>query len=428
MTILLIITPFNPSQTPNTIRWNAILEAFHSQGIKCVILTTKRKGLSKKSEDGVLTVYRAGYNTLYDKLKDYLPLDTRRSDPGHSKESGIANNRIIQKLVDKLWRDHYWPDGSCLFIKEALDQCNSIIKNENISHVISVGLPFSCHYIAKNIKQSHPDIYWHQDIQDPFSFSREFRVNNFKKYSKKNKVQEEEAFNLSDSISLTNENALARYKELFPDCAHKIKVIPPIYAADPLINKNDIEFSEQKFNFGFFGSFYEGVRSPESFYKFLSNLINKNHSVNNLQFHIFGPFPLFCQAIHHRFPELHPYINWYGYQKRADALSYMKKMDFLLNFGNTTDYHLPSKVVDYLYINRPVINFTSIENDSSHLFLKDKVELLSINLEAGSTSNSINKFEKFIQTTRTNFKNRPDLVKPYSAQKIAELYLNCLRN
>ncbi|MBK9744729.1 MAG: hypothetical protein IPO94_18110 [Saprospiraceae bacterium] len=39
-------------------------------------------------------------------------------------------------------------------------------------------------------------------------------------------------------------------------------------------------------------------------------------------------------------------------------------MDALINVGNTTTYHLPSKIVDYLGANKPIVNLISNDDDS----------------------------------------------------------------
>jgi hypothetical protein len=64
---------------------------------------------------------------------------------------------------------------------------------------------------------------------------------------------------------------------------------------------------------------------------------------------------------------------------RKEALIAMHHSDFLINIGNTTFYQLPSKVAEYLASQKPIINFSSIENDSSKKLLVGFQDTLNIN-------------------------------------------------
>jgi len=125
--ILIIISQFSPAQTPNTLRWLPLAQHLRSEGHKVSILTTKRSGIAEESELGGLRVYRAGYNTLLDRLYDLLKSKHRRNEEGYSTGAGGVGlaSGLLQGIANKFWRNNYWPDGSKLFIKPgiALGQC-----------------------------------------------------------------------------------------------------------------------------------------------------------------------------------------------------------------------------------------------------------------------------------------------------------------
>ena len=45
-----------------------------------------------------------------------------------------------------------------------------------------------------------------------------------------------------------------------------------------------------------------------------------------------------------------------GYIAREELLTVLSGMDFLINFDNNTTLNIPSKLIDYAIINRPVLN------------------------------------------------------------------------
>jgi hypothetical protein len=399
-------------------------------GIPVTVLTTKNKQKEHQNQNLKYSKKEVGYNTLLDWLYFKTGKKQRRNLPGQQPISPKTNwsQKIIEKIIDLTWRAHYWPDGSQLFLKPGIQEGHNIVKEQAITHVISVGLPFTCHLIALRLKESFPHLHWHQDIEDPFSYSEEFWVNNFEKYRNKNIEIERKAFAYSDSISVTNAEAENRYKKLFADSAHKLSVIPPMFSEYETINESVIEFNQKKINIGFFGSFYETVRSPQRFLEFISTIQSAHEDfMDDISLHFIGQQNRFSIPIFERFSSLKPYINVHGFLNRHSTIAAMKQMDFILNFGNTTDYHLPSKLPDYLYINKPIINVMSIDNDASAIYLKDYPDLCNLLLKADVEDALIKRFIEFIQKERRPSLPSIENVSQYTTSAIANQYLKSMQ-
>lgn len=429
MKILLIITPFHPSQTPNTLRWIPIVEYFESKGIETTILTTKNRSSSNKKVNIQSQVYEAGYNTLLDWLYFTLRLKKRRQLPNNNH--GVSDPNLFSKLtewiIDKTWRKYYWPDGSQLFLKPGLQKAQEIIKTDSkITHVISVGLPFTCHLIASKLKEIYPHLHWHQDIEDPFNYSEDFWVNNFSKYRQKNIEAERKAFELSDSISVTNPVAQSIYKRLFLDCAHKQSVIYPMFS-DFNLSKT-IDLDSDKIHIAYFGTFYENVRSPEPLLTLLDRLKKDNkEQFKKVHIHFFGQQNRFSIPIFNSFDSLKDHITLHGLKERDYCMSAMKKMDFLINVGNTTDYHLPSKVVDFLYFNKPLINILSSRNDAAIPLLRDKLETCDLFINENDEGQLAKKLLSFITMNRATRESSEENISNYTTEVIAEKYLKAMQ-
>jgi len=411
LNILLIITPYHPAQTPNTLRWQPLVAEFVRRGHQVSILTTKRRGYSDIDSDVI--VHRAGYHTLQDRVYEWGPKQSRRHEVGSAPPKSGLKQFILQSIANRFWRKRYWPDGSALFLKPGIKRGKSLLSSNNFSHIISVGLPFTSHLIAHALKRHQPDLHWHMDIQDPFCYSREFRVNNYSRYKEKNIKAEAEAFESADTISITNDKAKNKYIDLFPKQRHKISVIPPLWYRSEAEETYDMILFSQKKHLGYFGSFYENVRSPKPFLELLSYMHTQDAKLmDRVQFHFIGQMDRVSMEIIQRFPELSSYFVFHGFKNRAETISAMEQVDILLNFGNSTDYHLPSKVVDYLAINKPILNLATIAEDSTAIFFSDKNRSFkSILLSSETKAINMTAFYDFVfaeTTTSDAYENMDD--------------------
>jgi hypothetical protein len=75
----------------------------------------------------------------------------------------------------------------------------------------------------------------------------------------------------------------------------------------------------------------------------------------------------------------------------------MRESDVLVNIGNTSRNQLPSKVVEYAALGKPVINIAQIEGDSSTEFFGDYPKALSLMSDSDEPSaQQIKRAEEFI--------------------------------
>ena len=427
MRILLIISQYKPAQNPNIIRWESLVKYFIGNGHKVSILTTGRRPLPLIEEIDTIKVHRAGHNTLKDWMYDLFRIKHRRHELGYKPNKASLLSRLLEYIIDQTWRRYYWPDGSQLFLNPGIKKAKQIIEDENIEQLISVGLPFTCHWIAYQLKLKNSKLRWHMDIQDPFCFSKEFRVNNFAKYEKKNIKAEKNAFDLADSISITNEKAKHIYTEYFPETANKIIITPPLFTLPPPVDEAEPALSPTIIHIGYFGSFYENIRSPENFLKFCKRLKKQSPELYaRLKFHFIGQQNAYSSHFFEAFHQISKAFIFHGFVKRSQVFELMANMNFLINFGNSTNYHLPSKVVDYLYANKPIINLTSIDDDSCKYFFVNHPDIISLNLSDNDAELIRDKFLTFIMKERLPGPANILAVKKYATPSVGNLYLKTM--
>jgi hypothetical protein len=429
MRILIVNIQYYPMVNPNVYRWSAIAEHWTTMGHDVHVICSKAGGEPLYQEINGVSVHRAGHSSLLDWVYNILGTKNRRGFTEKTTVHKISKTRkLLEKLMDGTWRKVYWPDGSCLWYFPARRKAAKIHRENRFDAMITVGLPFTSHLIGSYLINTFPGLKWHMDIQDPFAYSKEFFVNNFHLYGKLNHKTEKRAFEKADSISVTVDTAALKYKALFPRSGDKVSVIPPLFSLPESDSDYDI-FDNRHIHLSYFGTFYQNVRSPESLLLIISKLSNLNSAfTSKLRFHIFGEINPAARAVFESYQELYESIEFHGLVDRSEVALAMKQTDFLINIGNTTDYHLPSKSVDYLMSRKPLLNIIQNEKDTFKALLKDYPLLLNINAKEikGAENPFFEKIIHFIEDHKGKVVDR-SLVKKmgerFGTKNIAAKYL-----
>ena len=373
MRILILLAQYAPALNPNVFRWAAIAGHWAAQGHEVHVLCSRHSARPDQEILEDVHVHRGGQATLMDWAYNLLRRKERRSEPGAGLEKPGRFRRMLEFAVDVTWRKLYWPDGSGLWYLPARRRALRMLDEKPFDAVISVGLPFTTHLVGMACKKRSPALRWLMDIEDPFCFAEALPPNNFSLYRRLNYRTERRAFQLADAVALTNANALHRYAAIFPDAAHKLRVIPPLYHLPPASGSEfNIEKKPGEIHLGYFGTFYRNIRSPDRFLELLAAAFQLVSELKaRLHVHFFGYIEAEFMALFEKFPQLSSNFIFHGLLSRTDVPAAMQAMDILLHIGNTTDYHLPSKCVDYLFSGKPIINIAATEGDSFREFAGD---------------------------------------------------------
>lgn len=434
MKILILTVQYYPVMTPNVYRWSAIVAYWAQQGHEVHVVTSWRRGIPKESVEEGVFIHRAGSATLMDWAYNLFQIKERRGEARgiKAKRHSLAR-KILEQIIDWTWRKVYWPDGSCLWYWPARKRAQRLLQSYAFDAMISVGLPFTAHWVGKFVKSQYPGLCWLVDIEDPFCFSREFFVNNFALYQKINRRAEAVVFSMAVAIAVTVARARERYVNIFPQAAPRIWVIPPLFNL-PFPGQVESRAERGVICLAYFGSFYEKVRTPTAFLNLLMACAEADPSLlRKLEVHFYGELDGPAFETFENFRGLLPVIRFHGLVSREEVGVAMKAVDVLVNIGNTTDYHLPSKSVDYLMSGKPVISLSYVDNDPfSQLFDGYPLfrELRVGGNGAEEAKNLAGPFMDFI--IRNRGKRVPsslldELGRPYRLENIAWRYLQLLR-
>ncbi len=432
MRILLVILNYHPAANPNVYRWSAIAEHWVENGHEVHVLCTRRSGMPDSDTIRGVQVHRSGPATLLDWAYNFLGKEMRRGEAGGlpvGREGWFR--RVTEKIADWTWRRVYWPDGSCLWYWSGLSSAKKLLRACRFDALCSVGLPFTAHWIAFSLKKMQPESRWLMDIEDPFCFSDAFFVNNAGLYRRLNHWAEHKAFRKADSIVLTVQQARERYLQLFPWAAEKTRIIPPLFNL-PFPSGLPVEAEQyRKVRLAYFGSFYTRTRTPDFFLRLLEQMLDIDPTLpNRLSIHFYGELTGPFAGAFQENPRLLSMFHFHGLVPREAVARAMEESDFLLNIGNFTNYHLPSKSADYLMSGKPIISLSFVQDDPFTQFFQGYPCFLELKVSGPPARRVL--AEKFLAFLAENKGRvvRPELLNQlgsaYQLEPIARAYLEAL--
>lgn len=367
---ILIITPYYfPYINPRAHRWTEIAEYWAKEGHEVQVVCSRGRDLPEESASNGVQIHRTGYSAAKEWFFSVFNIKNSRGSVRDAPEAAVSLRgsrlqRLLIWLNERLWRKVYWPDDACIWYFPARRKAIGLLSAAPFDLMISVSLPFTSHLVGLACKRRFPALRWVADTGDPFSLQDLYKLNNFFIYKKLNFNTERKILEMSDRLTVTTEATRQLYGRHFPGSLAKVQVIPPLRsrAGDEKTNERLLDLNDHYIHIGYFGSFFRDVRTPDALLDLLQTL-RRAHPELRVMLHFAGEvfeefLPAFrnCAAADELF-------RLYGLLPREAAVQLMRRMDFLINVGNQTDYQLPSKSVDYLLSGLPVINLCYVAAD-----------------------------------------------------------------
>ncbi len=383
--ILIVSHQFLPHISPRTTRWNLLIEELINQGNQVTVLTgTNPKDISKK------------YNILYFGNKDVSSaVNTLRIDSKNVNNSFLKKNlyKILKKIYRIIFKSIAWPDYAMFWIFTVIKNKSKIPKDFDI--IISVSLPFTSHVCASILKKSMSS-KWFMDIGDPFSLNDKSFENNRYLYSFFNFYCEKKYFRTADKVIFTHEEASELHMKKFKISKSKLVIGHPISIINPHFIDSSYKFRyiNLPIKIGYFGIFTDGVRDPYNYLNTVASSLKDNiHHYWYIKDESIKCFSSFKNLNTHVFKTMIP---------REDALREMvNNFHILLSIGNKNKYQLPSKVIEYISLGKPVLHYAEILSDPMYKFetLFDNLKIIDKNTK----EKDLLEFLKIFQSNQFEF-------------------------
>lgn len=396
------------------------------------MLTARHRDCPDEAMTNGVRVYRAGFDSLKEVAYFYFGSKNARGRIGTDVRKPGLFARLTAWIYNFLWKKIYFPDDACLWYFPAKKKARQLLKREKFDALITVSLPFTGHLIGLRLRNLKGFVnvlpIWLADVGDPFSLQAK-PLNNSFLYGKISRRLERKVLENADAVTVTTAFTLQKYREQFGEkSVAKMRVVPPLlHPALPISNRPpSTAHRPSSIKIGYFGALYALVRTPDAFLDLLEKSFALRPELRErLEVHFYGEiFPEFFEKL-----SAQPAVRLHGLRAREEVQAAVREMDILLNIGNTTDFQLPSKAVEYLASGKPILNLSYVERDPFAAFFDDKSLVFNLRVESGKVGGSeIRRWLAWLEEE----KKLPDVMDlesrttPYRLEAIASRYLDLL--
>ena len=419
-----------PELSPRAFRWTAIAEELVRLGHQVVVICGSSNSRADFECVNGVEIHRTG-SKARELVKRWLSLGATvyPTHPSTIIKAHVSTKIWLGQLV-KLAYNYtvskiIWPDFAALWYFSALKRAIALQKNSRSDVVVTVSLPYSGHLIGQSLKRRFA-MRWVVDIGDPFSFMTKTPVNNIALFRGLNAKSESSVLALADMVAVTTKETRFEYLKCFPNLEQtKIVVVPPLFS--PPKSADGLAYSyadSNKIRLVFAGTLYLSIRNPSALLKFFQKMLATSLA-EQLELHFYGVMNDCHQCFNDYTDLIDSKVFIHGLVSREQAVSAMQNATVLVNLGNSTAYQLPSKVVEYVMMGKPVLNVTKLYLDSSESFFSNYGGVCNVAERALiSDSAEFERVKRFIENPPaidTNYIEQ--LSRTHSTQAVTQNYL-----
>lgn len=324
MKILIVSRAFYPMNSPRSFRTTELAKEFARQGHKVTVIAPKDKEQEAFAKKHNLEI---------------IDLGKKRWKDIELKGSGVVlkMRRILRRGLKLILE---YPDIEYLFqVKKALRKQ----KNTHYDLLISVAVPHPIHWgvAAAWKKKGNIADTWIADCGDPYMGGENdtFKPMFYFKYVEKWFCRK------ADFITVPVKTAIEAY---YPEFHPKIEVISQGFNFDEIITSTEI--SDGPPHFAYAGSIIPGRRDPADFFEFL---IAYPHP------YIFDIYSANHHLLKSYAERSDGRIRIKEYLPRKELLFELSKLNFVVNFDNAGKRQIPSKIIDYVIVEKPILSINT---------------------------------------------------------------------
>jgi glycosyltransferase involved in cell wall biosynthesis len=398
--LLIVSFSFTPRVVPTALRWTAISEWLAANGHEVDVVTRPMPGRPAIERRPNLCIYRvgsAGLSSLRKRFRDDPSASLRNPEAastGNEGWFGRAVRRSVQFAYRKIWTRFYWPDSEMLGILAVRRAVRRLVRRRGYDAVISVSLPFSTHLSVLGIAGRGRGTVWLQDLSDPFSFTEDTPLNNTALYRRLNYFAERRTFGAANGITVHNASQATIYGELFPEARGRISTSDFVVSLEGGAAPQQVRRVDPVLVYA--GSLFASIRSPRRLLRLFAALLHRP-GMERAQLHFYGEVGD-CAGFFDQYRELiGERILLHGTQPREAVYRQIRRSDVLVNIGNTTQYRIPSKLLEYMLTGKPVLNLVLTDDDAAVRYMEDYPAVLHLTAEE-TEEGSVDRFVDFLRT------------------------------
>lgn len=387
MKVLIALYDYFPNHSANTICTKYIIDAMLKKDIEVHIACVKSDPTTESFEnkDGVF-VHSIGL---------------REDSFARKLRSRQGKVWIYPKAFLSKYYEHFSFYGNCGYTRSfqnhrVIETMERVIDEFEIDTLLSVSYPFSTHEACKILKVKKPYLKWVCYELDPFTFNYTLPD----RQCEHRKTRELMCFLHADFIiSTLGINEYNEQKGFRLEYRDKTLSVPlPGLVVKNSISK-DLSILEKnggKINLIYTGQFYGSLRSPVPLLKLLDN-----DASNNIVFHIIGGIIGSDALVGGKCV-----IKEYPRSSVEVCDSSIADADVAINLDNKIPNQAPSKILSYMALGVPIVNFHYKGCEIGESYLKNYESHLSICVDDVEKENTIKSFYDFVNTYGKHWDNK----------------------
>ncbi|MBL8384246.1 MAG: hypothetical protein JNM90_14290 [Burkholderiales bacterium] len=367
--ILVITFSFRPLANPRAYRWSLLAERLAARGEAVDVITASVPNAPAREELGGLVIHRVGWAPI-EALRARLRGRRERAGAGQApaRPGPLGRLRaILLRGVVAAWRAVHWPDASCLWFWPARAAALRLAREARYDVIVSVAPAFTAVLVGEHVRRACPEARWLIDIGDPFSLLEESPPNNVRLFAGRNRRSEARWLAAADAVTVTNENVRRRYADAFIGTAAKLHVIPPVLSLPAEVAAAPAFDADGRRALVYIGTLYRGLREPGFLLELFARAVSSG-ALDDCDLHFVGDVSACADVLDRYRGVLGGRLKVHGLVDRERIAGVMAGAAALINIGNDSLTQLPSKLVEYAYAARPVINIARTADDTSVAF------------------------------------------------------------
>ena len=270
-------------------------------------------------------------------------------------------------LFRALWRVlpplKHVPDEKIVWLPSALAEARRALAEEPADVIVSFAQPWTDHLVALRLHQE-TGVPWVAHFSDPWTDSPYQPLAGW--FADRRKRLEAEVIQHADATVFVNAFAQERVMKKYPEALRRrASVIPQGYAPATEVAVG----SDGPLRIVYTGRFYEGVRTPLSLIAAVDALHRERPLTGRLAIEFVGSgMDAFARVAD--VSGLRDIVRFSGRRSPDEARASAAHGDVLLLIdapSNGPSLFLPSKLIDYLPLRRPIFGITPVEGPSAEL-------------------------------------------------------------
>ncbi|TKD66188.1 glycosyltransferase family 4 protein [Flavobacterium sp. ASW18X] len=256
---------------------------------------------------------------------------------------------FLERLLLWIRGNLFIPDARKFWVKPSVKYLTGIIKQQQITTLITTGPPHSVHLIGQKLKRKS-GVTWWADFRDPWTtigYHKKLKLTRLA--ANQHKRLERQILLAADGLLVTSDKTKLEFQNMTKTPIH---VLTNGYEIEPKPTILD-----QKFTLAHIGSLLTD-RNPIALWQALSELVKENyHFAQELQLNLIG---VVGEDIKDSlaFYQLEDYVTYLGYLGHEEVLEHQAKSQVLLLLeidSPETQGIIPGKLFEYLIAKRPIL-------------------------------------------------------------------------